>query len=420
MKAFKIETNIAPQTRFSPELTETNSAPKANPEPENLFLDNGPPAASPPPKLEIPSGSASKKLAFLTEHLSNPENQFSADDLQKIQKHADKAYANRGTLSKLRDLFSRFFGKSDATKAHENFTQQFSSINDIEKAFGSGVTLTDEQKKQWVSLLYTLPSDKRTEIISQLKQVLSSPPDEAGVKLAFASQSLLQGANKAEIDPDDPRFKMAQKLLNGLQEKISLNTFNTQFKHEYLPRQFMTEAERKTDGELMREHLPLDNFRAFADALPATDPRKITFEQMLKAAEGFQRGDNMEIAFGGGGVPAEVSTARLYGIKRTPEGFTSVLGLGQGDRHAVGMDVMPWAHETTQAQNAAIMKVLRETEKPADANERESYFESAYKTHGQILDPAQKEELKKAVLAFADARGKRLEDQLAQVNKKKT
>ena len=343
------------------------------------------------------------------------------DQLDLAKNDADNIYANRGLLSKTRDALSFIFGKSDATKAYEKFNEAHSlvkapyeSVDKIEQAFGSGVKLTDEQKKQWVSLLNKLPSTERANFIENLKtQTASEQPASATFMTAHGDclATLLESGKPGEITP------VKNLLMDLVESKIRVNT---QFASEYLPKQFMSEPDRTADDELNREPGPINSARTFIDALSDSDSRKARFNDMIKEGNmaEFERGTNMEIA--SGDTPG-VSIDRLYGIKRTPEGFTSVLGLGQGDRHAVGIDKMPWPHKTNTEQNAAIMKILRSTEKASTTDGKVAAFEIAYnKDNNYKLEAAQKEELKNAILKFAQARETRLTDQWAAIKTKES
>ena len=333
-----------------------------------------------------------------------------------MQKLAKVAHQDRGALSKLRDAFSFLLGKSEATQKYEAVNSQINtrmsiaktnlkSVNDMEQAFGSGVKLSPEQKQDWVNLLSQLNPKDRKSVIDSIQE--KQP--------GLANTLLLPAANEAGIEPSDQRMQTAKMLLNTLQEQLRPEVINTQFKHEFVPKIFMSPEEREADGELKREHPSIRFMQDYEKSLPEDNIQKQNFANMLAKAEGFTRGVNMELTFGGGGTLPEATLAKIYGIKRTPEGFSSVLGFGQGDRNAVGIDKMPWSHETTLDQDASIMKILREVEKPANPEERGTYFDNAYDRYGANLLPKRKAELKQTLFDFADARTKRLDSQLKQI-----
>jgi hypothetical protein len=379
--------------------------------------------------------SSSVALNALHDHLAQNPNLAHAD-LVTLQQAAQRVYDTRGTLGWIRDgvswLTFGLIGKSEPTKAYEalqkrvqNLPRQRSAseIASFEKLFGSGVKFSDATKQTWSKLFQVLPHDEAIKLLDVVHEAMRDPTKKDGlgmpamVKLIHEISPLLPDLVKDKKISEHDLLTFRQ-LFNTAIEQLNPEVFNSQYVAEYLPKYFMGDEDQQSDLVLKREGPALAQFKAYMDKLPANDPRKLTYEKQIREARnlGFNLGTDLEVQFGGGGVLPDSAVMRTYGLRRTGDGFLMLNGLQQGDRRALGLDLLPWPPGSKE-QDLSFMLMLRAVMKATTPEDRSRYFETAFALHGKDLhlSESKKAELKKALVDFAGQQQQRIDGLLAQV-----
>jgi hypothetical protein len=360
-------------------------------------------------------GSISKQLESLHDYLNilsgKPselqKSDFSAyvnglkpedinQSLLRTKKLADKLHGNRGLLSKLRDALSFAFGKSDATKAHDNFMQAHGELTQIhEKLTRAQDVLSlanrilnnpyiNEKNKKAIQEIASDPDAAKSliEFLNTAEQVSKDKPADADKResqlmTSFGTFMDKMGNSYSEKKLSEASYRALISFTQPFLEKFKMQ--NSQFNTDSLQTLFVSKgSEEAKENKTGRFYQNLQNTQLLRegrlpegseDPLPSPELiQKLNTQTEIaeKAAQDAGLGKTQWFTtreVGVGLLTHAGWTNESLPTKEKPALFKAerTLGMAQGDKAQVGkvsLDFSP-LKEITREQASILMATVQ-------------------------------------------------------------